>query len=157
MVITPDGWLVNDAARRFGVPRETVAAIVEVESGGNPWATRYEPHYRWLFPFRNPQTSASQERWQQRVSWGAMQVMGAVARELGFVGPFLSQLCDPETGLQYGCIYLARLLDKHGTLLEAVSAYNQGAPRRRDDGKFRNQEYVDKVAAAAARIREDSK
>lgn len=32
--------------------------------------------------------------------WGVMQVMGGVAREVGFKGSFLTELCDPEVGIE---------------------------------------------------------
>ena len=68
-----------------------IMAIVSVESGGDPCATRYEPHYHYLF---KPETFAKLNRItenteiiQQKTSWGLMQVMGGVARERKFIGP----------------------------------------------------------------------
>ncbi len=76
------------------------------------------------------------------MSWGLMQVMGAVAREYGFSGRFLSQLCDPAVGLEYGCRHLSILLKRHGTIRAALSAYNSGQPHT-----MRGNEYAEKVTA----------
>ena len=91
--------------------------------------------------------SVATEWWGQRMSWGPMQVMGAVARELGFRRPF-GALCDAYIGLQWGCQHLlslkTRFLSGYGWE-GVVAAYNAGSPRRGDDGKWVNQDYVDTV------------
>lgn len=153
---------------RFGIPPKIVSAIIEVESERNPWATRHEPHYRFLwnvsqgepwhgqdtphqFPHFKP-ASAHTEYMAQKTSWGMMQVMGAVARELGFTRPFLSELCDPDVGVYYGCKLLAKLYkrygDRHGWE-GVVAAYNAGSPRQQDNGQWENQHYVSGVIAAS--------
>lgn len=144
---------VEKAARRHGLPLDIVLGIIETESGGDYRAIRYEPHYRWLVDFSHPSVSAATETMQQKTSWGPMQVMGAVAREHGFEGPFLSALCEPAVGVEYGCRLLARLIRLYrGTVADAVSAYNQGSAKKNvETGEYRNQQYVDKVMAAADR------
>jgi soluble lytic murein transglycosylase-like protein len=81
----------------------------------------------------------------QSTSWGLMQVMGFNARDLGFKRRWLVELCRPEIGIDLGCQFLARLVAKYDSTEDAVSAYNQGAPRKRADGTYRNQHYVDRV------------
>jgi soluble lytic murein transglycosylase-like protein len=54
-----------------------------------------------------------------------MQVMGSVARELGYTQE-LPKLCQLETGLIYGCKKLAECLKKHPALPDALAAYNAG-------------------------------
>ena len=86
----------------------------------------------------------------QAASWGPMQVMGAVARELGFRGWFPA-LCTWPAGVDYGTLHLRKLrnrfLDKYGW--EGVAAaYNAGSPNRLDNGQWANQSYVDKIRAA---------
>ena len=152
---------LDNASRRYGVPLKMIKAIIELESSGNRWAMRYEPGYRWLWdvsedaPYRGDSDSLPAPRgvsrptelMGQRTSWGYMQVMGAVARELGFDDRFLSGLVDPATNLHYGCKHLAslhrRFYGTHGWE-GVVAAYNAGSPRRRGD-KWENQGYVDKV------------
>ncbi|MDT0496510.1 lytic transglycosylase domain-containing protein [Algiphilus sp. W345] len=168
--MTP-GLPIAAIAARHHLPPQLVQAIVQVESGGDANAMRCEPAYPWLWNVRSgaplPVSSATASRrlppasfpsprgssrlteWLgQQTSWGVMQVMGAVARELGYEGHFAG-LCDPATGLDYGCRYLARLAGRfrlqHGWP-GVVAAYNAGSPRLDAQGRFENQVYVDKVA-----------
>lgn len=145
--------LICKHSHHFGIPNELLRAIIQVESGGDTWAIRYEPGYRWLYNEARPPRGVSgpTEREAQKTSWGLMQVMGAVAREHGFDGRFLSKLCDPSVGIEYGCKHLASLYRRFGQRngWEGVAAaYNAGSPRRREDGRWENQGYVDKVRAA---------
>lgn len=159
-------------APKYALPEVLVRAIVQVESGGNRHAMRVERRYTWLWDVRRKRPFATtaaraEERvpppdfesaaglstiteWiGQQTSWGYMQVMGAVARELGYTAHFPG-LSDPLEGLHYGCRHLARLRDRflasHGWR-GVAAAYNAGTPRLSGVG-FENQGYVDKVAAA---------
>ena len=145
--------LARVAAARHNLPPELVLAIVKVESAGNPWATRFEPafyrNYVLATPERYGSISIETERRDRSTSWGLCQVMGQTARELGFRGAYLSELCDPAVGLEYGCLYLARQVQRYdGHLDAAVAAYNAGSARRGTDGRWRNQAYVEKVRKA---------
>ncbi|MFZ5788993.1 MAG: lytic transglycosylase domain-containing protein [Acidobacteriota bacterium] len=145
--------LVAGAARRAGLEPALVAALILQESAGDPWAWNPEPRYRWLWdvrqdrPFRRLEDhevlaeappadfgcvagDPDQEWWGQQASWGLLQVMGSVARERGFRGPYLTELCDPETNLTYGCAHLARLFARFPAagVEGVVSAYNAGRP-----------------------------
>ena len=139
--------LIKSAASRRSLPWELVYAICQVESSLNPSAIRHEPHYRWLVG--DNETMSPTERQDQMTSWGLMQVMGAVARELGHTGP-LSDLLDPPTGLFYGCLHLRRFRAKYDIWPDVIAAYNAGSPRRvaGQIGPYVNQSYVDKVLAA---------
>lgn len=165
-------FLIKDASKAAELPLALVQAIVKVESSGDTFAFNPEPHYRYLWnvaenkPFRalTPEERASErppadfprpagvprdaEWWGQQASWGLMQVMGGTARWLGFGGKWLPALCDPRIGLEWGCKYLRRLVERHGSLADAVAAYNAGDAIRGEDGKYINQEYVDKVTRA---------
>lgn len=142
--------LIAKYSAQYGIPADLLRAVIQVESGGNPWAIRYEPRYRWLYNDARPVrgVSADTEREAQKTSWGLMQVMGAVARERGFDKPFLSELCDPSKGMEYGCKHLAAYYRRHGDWERAVVSYNAGSPRRREDGRWVNQAYLDKIRAA---------
>jgi soluble lytic murein transglycosylase-like protein len=53
--------------------------------------------------------------------------MGQLARELGFKGKFLSELCDPLVGLEYLCRALNQKLGFAGGNMEkALLFYNGG-------------------------------
>jgi soluble lytic murein transglycosylase-like protein len=118
--------LARAAAARHDLYPELVCAVVEQESGWNPWAMRYEPFFRvrYVQPLGLPQT----EEVARSISWGLMQVMGQVARENGCQERFLSALCDPATGLDIGCAVLARkLAAAEGNATRALLLWNGGA------------------------------
>ncbi len=108
--------LARRVAQQHNLDPALVCAVIEQESGWNPWAIRYEPAFftRYVAPlYTNNKISAS-EAYARGFSWGLMQVMGQVARENGFDAPFLSALCDPEQGIAVGCRVLARKLAAAG-------------------------------------------
>ena len=147
--------LARAAAERHDLPVHLVSAIIKVESNGNPWAVRYEPAFykRYIVPLPispYPPCSLDTERVMRATSFGLLQVMGQVARERGFAGTFLSELCEPTVGLEYGCPHLAKLRDRHLEKWDwegVAASFNSGSPRR-DGGRWVNQAYVDKVRAA---------
>lgn len=134
---------VTMAANRNGLDPYVLAALVKQESGGMAAAIRYEPAFSYLWdvdkgaPYRGPSDPAKfpsirpcsgpTEWMAQKTSWGCAQVMGATARELGFTGTFLSELCDPAVSAEYGARYLAKFLRRF-ELEDALSAYNGGHP-----------------------------
>ena len=143
--------LADEAGAEHGIDPALIRAVIEAESGGDPTATRFEPNWNYHLDYRTHSrlVSSATERAQQATSWGLMQVMGTVARERGFDGPFLAALCAPETGVWYGAAQLARLLRRYdGDAQDAVAAYNAGSPRRADSGEYVNQWYVDRVCGA---------
>lgn len=141
---------IEQAARLHGVDPDVVEAMVLQESTGRPWAWNPEPKYRWFWdvqqrrPFRTltPAEIASkwpphdfpaltaerdQEWWGQQASWGLLQVMGAVARERGFNGLYLTELSEPSVGLFVGCKHFAGLVRlAEGDIWKAVGMYNAG-------------------------------
>lgn len=144
-------------ANKHGFTPALVKAIVQVESAGNPWASKPEPLYRWTFETekwaKRVGVPLDTETWQQKASWGLMQIMGAVARERGCTLQYLDQLCDPKYGLKYGIEHLKWLRDAKGYQGDnLISAYNQGSPRREPDGLYVNQKYVNRVQAEIARL-----
>jgi soluble lytic murein transglycosylase-like protein len=145
--------LIAKKAAEAAVEPELVKAIIAVESGGQPLVVRFEPDWRYLLRpelyARRLKITIPTETMLQQFSWGLMQVMGSVARELGFNG-HMTQLCDVETNLHYGCKKLAMLTAKYPTTSDAIAAYNAGSPRM-VQGRYDNQGYVDKVYAAWSR------
>jgi len=116
-----------------------IKAMCIKESSLEPWATRYEGHWQWFFhPIkfaRLLRATEKTERIHQMTSWGLLQVMGGVARELGYK-KHLATLCIPSNGLSMGCLKMRRLLNRHGTLEKALSAYNTGRPNTRTGRKY---------------------
>lgn len=142
--------LAETAAAKYALPVELVKAIIEQESGGNPWATRFEPDFLVRYVSMNPQTfsvaSMATERQLRATSFGLMQVMGQVARERGFIGPFLTELCDPAVGIEYGCHVLIKLMARYpNDINDVISAYNAGSANKYPSGMYHNQDYVNSV------------
>ncbi len=146
--------LMENIAAANNLPFALVHAIVQVESGGNPWAMRYEPAFfsRYVADRGHrvwPGCSRDTEEQLRACSFGLMQIMGQTARERGFDRPFLTELCDPATGLEWGCLHLSAQIKRyHGEIDAAVAAYNAGSARKDGNGQWVNQGYVDKVRKA---------
>ena len=168
--------LIATYATQNGLDAKLVTALVMVESGGNTNAWNPEPQYRYFWnvrknaPFRfltviesrseiPPQDfpclagDPDQEWWGQQASWGLMQVMGALARELGYSDPYLPGLCsDPARNLSLGCLHLGRLLKwANGNVDKALAAYNGGKGGNMTP-PYRNQFYADKVLRMKAQL-----
>jgi soluble lytic murein transglycosylase-like protein len=158
--MSPHSALIKDAAARYTLPENLIAAIIHVESAGNPLAIRYEPDFftTYIVPCRVkviPPCSKTTEQRARAMSWGLMQIMGQVARERGFIGPFLSELCLPEIGIEYGCRQLRHLADWHQAehgWPGVIAAYNAGSPRIAAAGNFVNQDYVNHVQTEMGEI-----
>jgi soluble lytic murein transglycosylase-like protein len=118
--------LTRTIAIRHELDPALVCAVVEQESAWDPHAIRYEPAFRARYI--SPLGLAPTEEIARSISWGLMQVMGQVARELGFAGNFLSALCDPGIGLDTGCTALAAKLSRaDGNVSRALTLWNGGA------------------------------
>ncbi len=179
-ILSPQSSIYHDAAQVHGLELAMVLAIAEHESSFRQAA--YNPEPKWVYfwnvkdwrPWRVPAQAeiASEvppddfpgppspvprdaEWWGQQASWGPMQVMGAVARELGCRALYLAELAaDPIMGVDLGCRFLARQMKRyHGDIPSAFAAFNAGSARRRTDGSFHNQEYVDVTLEGLRRYR----
>jgi soluble lytic murein transglycosylase-like protein len=132
--------LARATAQRHSLDPALVCAIVEQESAWDTHAIRYEPFFRtrYVAPLQLPPT----EEIARSISWGLMQVMGQVAREHGFAAKFLSELCEPATGLETGCAVLAaKLASASGDVAGALKLWNGGA----------NEDYAAQVLARAGK------
>lgn len=135
---------IRESAAHHQVDRYLLTAIVWHESRGIATATRYEARYGHLWdvsigasfrlltseearsstpPADWPSTSS--EWVGQRTSWGPCQLMGAVAREQGFRGPF-GDLLEPSRNVDLCAFLLARLVRQTKTPTEAVAAFGAG-------------------------------
>jgi len=125
---------IIDLARRIAAEHHLepafVCAVIEQESAWNPWAVRYEPGFlsRYIAPLYTAGKLSATEAYTRSMSWGLMQVMGQVAREFGFEEASLAELCEPATGIEFGCrILSARLSRSRGNVEAALLAWNGGA------------------------------
>ena len=152
--------VIEEVSQEQNVPSAILAAIVQTESGGNRHAIRFEPHYKYLYKTKenaqeNRITEAT-ETVMQMTSFGLTQVMGAVARELGLKGTIF-QLLEPEVNLTYCALLLKRLAKKYTQKDDLIAAYNAGSAIKGMDGKYKNQQYVDKVNGFLADIKASNK
>lgn len=118
-----------------------VCAIIEQESGFDTFALRYEPAFFDKYIAHLPNLDATEMR-GRAFSWGAMQTMGEVAREVGYKGPF-PQLCSPETGITVGCeVFNRKMAAARGDVKQALLYWNGGA----------NKQYPDEVMARISKF-----
>jgi len=189
MILRPDlrRPVVEGVALRHDLEPALVAAFCQKESSWDAHAFNPEPQYIYLWdvqkaaPFRALTAAeiASEkppadwpaprgiprdaEWWLQQASIGIMQTMGGVARELGFSGRSLLELCEYEIGLEYGCRKLVALTRRHGTPEDVAAAYNSGAARKNAAGIYVTargesvQPYVDGIMGHYETYRKEGK
>jgi len=92
--------MIDGIAKRHGVDKDLVHAVIAAESGYNPKAV-------------SPAGAI-----------GLMQVMPATAADYGVASA--DALFDPETNVKVGTRHLKRLISKYGSVGHAVAAYNAG-------------------------------
>ena len=147
-------WVhLQEKATQHGLDPDLVAAVIQTESGGNTFAVRYEPDYRYVFQVdhfaKKANCSYASMLFMQKTSWGLMQVMGGVALEYGLAElenrfhRTPAALIDPEIGLEFGCRVLARKFEQFGPgVATVVAGYNAGTPRKDATGQFLNHVHV---------------
>ncbi|HLZ91096.1 MAG TPA: lytic transglycosylase domain-containing protein [Candidatus Acidoferrum sp.] len=121
--------VAKQIAGRFNLDPALVCAIVEQESGWNPWAIRYEPAFfaKYVAPLYTNNKVNATEAYARGFSWGLMQVMGQVAREVGYAEAHLAMLCNPPDGLAVGCKVLLEKIGKaQGDVTKALLLWNGG-------------------------------
>ena len=130
--------LAKDQAKQLLLDPALVCAVVEQESGWNPWAMRFEPMFLAHYVKPSLPEAPTTGEIARATSWGLMQIMGQVALESGFEGRFYSELCDPAVGLLWGSKKLQHCLDARGGDQEkALLMWNGGG----------NPEYPNQVLA----------
>lgn len=118
--------LAKKWATKYGLDPLIVCAVIEQESAWNPFAVRFEPEFlaHYVKPI-NPAAPTTQEI-TRAMSFGLMQCMGLTAIEFGWRGVFLTDLCDPDTGVDFGCRKLQKCFSIHGDDETSLLAYNGG-------------------------------
>lgn len=100
--------LIRDAAKRYDIPANLIAALILQESGGQ------------------------EQAYSQSGAVGLMQVMprDGIAAEFQCINgpcfasrPTISELQDPAFNIDYGTRFLAGLKEKHGSMRDALYAY----------------------------------
>lgn len=121
--------LATQIALAHELPPDVVCGVIERESSWQPWATRYEPNFmsKYVAPQYVSGKMTATEAYTRAMSWGLMQIMGETAREFGFAEPFAAELCDPATGIEFGCRKLADCFRRaKGNLHDALEMWNGG-------------------------------
>lgn len=141
----------------MGLDPDLAVAIATVESAGYPLAVRYEPGWAYFYQpeifARKNGISEATERMLQASSWGVMQVMGTVCRELGHQDSIVQIVARPELGISFGLKKIKKLCERYESEEAVIASYNAGSPRKMPGGKYKNQQYVDKVLASLRRLR----
>jgi len=117
--------LAKTVAKRHVLDPALICAIVEQESDWQTFSIRYEPAFqkRYVDPLNLGNYTEVMAR---STSWGLMQLMGQCAREMGFSDKIAS-LCDPFTGLEWGCKHFARKYDAaNADVQKALLLWNGG-------------------------------
>ncbi len=118
-----DKWCVQ-----LKVSQALVMAVMQMESGGNPNAKRYEPGFEksyicssatWLSRCKELGMSTA----AVATSYGLMQLMFSTA--YGYGCRSVKQALDPDQAIRLGVAHLAMLLSKY-SIPEALAAYNGG-------------------------------
>jgi hypothetical protein len=141
-------FIINNLSEFNGIDGNLACAIAETESYFDELAVRFEANWKYLKNVEgfasSSKISQDSERILQMCSWGMMQVMGSVARELGHRVNLL-ELTKPEVGVRFGVLKLKELTKKYSKIEDVVASYNAGSPRKLDTTKYVNQTYVNKV------------
>ena len=151
--------IILTKANKYNLYPDLVEAHVMTESSGKVDATRYEPAFYKTYIVKlgiKNQTEAT----GRATSWGLLQIMGQVARELGYQGSWTG-LCDPMVNLEYGCKKLSKCYQRyHPELDKGIAAYNSGSAIvvfKEGVETLRNQEYVDRVHKFWDKIKNEKK
>lgn len=122
------------------IPSSLILAIIWQESSGDQWAVRWEKAYQYFCrlngkPLYRKNLNYMQNRgaavvvlgeWEfymQSASHGLLQLMGAVARELGW-RKSLMEIYDPNINISLGVKHLQRKIKQAGSLRGGIVRYN---------------------------------
>ena len=148
-----DQALVQLVATAYALPLDLLTAQIQVESGGDPNAFRYEHDFYTRYVKDNKDAKAAKFGPLAACSYGMLQVMLEVAYEMGFDGR-PEDLFEPRVGLAWGAKKMQALWAWAGGVqtdyVQALCAYNGGTGGN-SVRPFRNMDYAQKVYTAAGR------
>lgn len=148
-ILTRYSDVIVQAAMAAKVPAVLLEAQVVQESGGDPYAVRYEKAY-FLRYLKGNVTSKTWVPYAAlgALSLGLMQLMVETAYEQGFQGRPES-LFDPLVNVQLGARKMRVLWDWAGgtdkDYPKALAAYNEGTGNALAGPPFADQQYVDSI------------
>lgn len=117
--------LVKEKAIAVGIDPALACAVIEQESGWNPWSIRYEPAF--FTRYESSQIATATEKVARSISWGLFQTMGQSVRDAGYKGD-LAALCDPQTGVTWGLAVLQKKMAlAHDDVNKALLFWNGGS------------------------------
>lgn len=120
--------LARQKANDYQLFQHVICAIIEKESDFNTFSYRYEPAFyvHYVEPIFNNGTITITEAHGRSISWGLMQTIGQSVRELGYAD-WLPGLCDPATGIEWGCrLFAEKLRHAAGNYTQALQLWNGG-------------------------------
>jgi soluble lytic murein transglycosylase-like protein len=124
--------IVDKCAVEFQVSQALILSVIQMESGGDKNAFRYEPgFYKYYLEnnatWQNLMIERNYTEKQVSSSYGLMQLMYPTAWMLGFrEDP--EELYNPYKNIHLGTKYLKQLLDKYdGNHFLALAHYNGGS------------------------------
>ena len=145
---------ISKRAEKYGLEPSLVAAIILVESSGNPYAIRVAPGfwkrysnaYHRIIKANNPA-----RRWLKypdvfACSYGLMQIMYGVAVEHGCRVRFPTELLKPDLNIEFGCRILAKKIKIKKSVEAGVLAYNGGGNPRYPSKVFRLKRSIDDLS-----------
>jgi soluble lytic murein transglycosylase-like protein len=143
---------IQKNANELKLDQKLVSAIIWQESKANPQAIRFELiYYNNTGRIYLPQVFAQKnnitlqtEYTLQCFSFGPMQIMGAIARKLGFAES-LVKLLSADLGIYWGCQLLSSIAKSHSSIEDIIATYNHGSPTKDGNGQYIVQAYVDSV------------
>jgi soluble lytic murein transglycosylase-like protein len=148
--------LINRTSKIVGVDSNLCVAIADHETNLDPNKTRFESEWTYFhlptYYSQKNGISLKTEKCLQSISWGAMQVMGAVCRELGYEDQ-LPLMIRPELGILFGCRKLKSLSAKYSVEYDVIAAYNAGTPIKDINGMYKNMFYVQDVSNRLRNLR----
>ena len=151
------GWcpLSTRACGIEGLPSSVVEGIIQVESGGNPWALHVGIGKGYAF---YPKSEREARRFlavsmalTDNVDIGLMQVNWRTWRsEVRALGLDAYDLLDAQTNMEMGCRILVEALSGRGTFLARLGRYHSLRPER---GRW----YARRVMAAARELESEGR
>lgn len=121
-------------SRQTGTPVPLILATIEQESGGDPYATRYEKEYEDRYVAGNQKNlriavECGLTKREMATSYGLMQLMFPLA--YGYGARSVEELLDYDKNIRFGSAHLGTLISKYrlgdidaGCIRKAAGAYN---------------------------------